>query len=172
MNEMIRTILERRSCRSFTKEPVSRELVDTILDCALCAPSGKGLETWQFTAVMDREKIQRLCRAVGEALGRGPEYDMYDPAVLIITSNEKDSKYREVDNACAMENIYLAANALGLGCVWINQLLTCFDEPEVRGLLRAFGVPEDHGVYGCAAIGYPAAAPGEKERVGKKKIVE
>lgn len=171
MNEMIRTILERRSCRSFTKEPVSQETVDTILDCALCAPSGKGLETWQFTAVMDREKIQRLCKAVGEALGRGPEYNMYDPAVLIITSNEKDSKYREVDNACAMENIYLASQALGLGCVWINQLLTCFDEPKVREILREFGLPDSQGVYGCAAIGYPAEMPKEKARKGTKRIV-
>lgn len=172
MNEVIRALMERRSCRSFTKEAVGREDVETILDCALRAPSGMGKQTWQFTAVMDREKIRKLASAVSEALGRGPEYDMYDPAVLVITSNKKESRYREVDNACAMENIYLAANALGLGCVWINQLLTCFDEPKVRELLRTFGVPDDHGVYGCAAIGYPAAAPGEKERIGKKKIVE
>lgn len=97
---------------------------------------------------------------------------MYDPAVLVITSNEKDSKYREVDNACAMENIYLAANALGLGCVWINQLLSCCDDPAVRALLRDYGVPDTHGVYGCAAIGVPAETPKEKERIGKKRIVD
>ena len=35
MNEVIRALMERRSCRSFTKEAVGREAVETILDCAL-----------------------------------------------------------------------------------------------------------------------------------------
>lgn len=171
MNEIIKALLERRSCRSFTEEKVKREDVETILNCALHAPSGMGLQTWQFTAVTDRKKIRKLAAAVGEALGRA-DYDMYRPDVLIITSNEKESKFREADNACAMENIYLASHALGLGCVWINQLLGCFDDGKVRALLREFGVPEAHGVYGCAAIGYPAAAPEPKERTGKAVVLE
>lgn len=172
MNEVIKAILERRSCRAFTKDAVKREDVETILDCALHAPSGMGKQTWQFTAVVNREKIQKLAKAVGRALGRDESYDMYDPAVLIITSNEKESKFREVDNACAMENIYLASEALGLGCVWINQVLGCYDEPAVREVLKEFGVPDGHGVYGRAAIGYKAAAPAEKARIGVKAIVE
>lgn len=173
MNEVIKAILERRSCRAFTKEAVKREDVETILDCALHAPSGMSGQTWQFTAVMNREKIQRLAHAVAKALGRDESYDMYDPAVLIITSNEKESKFREVDNACAIENMYLASEALGLGCVWINQLLGCFDEPEVRSILKEFGVPDGHGVYGCAAIGHKAKVEiPEKVRTGIKAIVE
>ena len=170
MNEGINAILNRRSCRSFTREPVAREDVETILDCALRAPSAAGKQTWQFTAVMGEEKIQRLAAAAGKALSR-EGYDMYDPTVLIITSNRKDTKFREADNACAMENIYLSANALGLGCVWINQLYDCFDDPGVRAVLREYGVPDDHGVYGCAAIGHPAGGPRDKELVGKKLIV-
>lgn len=128
-------------------------------------------QTWQFTAVMNREKIQLLAKAVGKALGRDEGYDMYNPDVLIITSNEKDSKYREVDNACAMQNIYIASEALGLGCVWINQLLNCYDEPQVREILDSFGVPQNHGVYGCAAIGYKVQEPSTKEIKGKACIV-
>lgn len=171
MNEVIRAILNRTSCRSFTKEAVTKEQAEILLDCALHAPSGMGLQTWKFTAVLNREKIQRLAKAVGKAIGRDASYDMYDPSLLIITSNRKDSRYREVDNACAMENLYLGAGALGLGCVWINQLLDCCDEPDVREILREFGIPEEHGVYGCAAVGH-AAAPGTgKERIGEKALV-
>lgn len=171
MNETIKTILARRSCRAFTEQAVSEADIRQILDCALSSASGMGEQTWQFTAVMNREKIQQLAKAVGKALER-KEYDMYNPDVLIITSNDKDSKYREVDNACAMQNIYVACEALGLGCVWINQLLTCYDDPDVRKILDSFGVPENHGVYGCAAIGYKAQEPAPKEIKGKACIVK
>ena len=172
MNEIIKAILERRTCRSFTDEALSTQQVRTILDCALAAPSGRCLQTWKFTAIVNPQKIQRLASAVGTALNRGPDYTMYHPQVLVITSNLRDSKYREVDNACAMENIYLACQGLGLGCVWINQLQDCHDEPAVRGILTEFGIPEEHGVYGCAAIGYPAKPPAAKEIIGQWAIVE
>lgn len=57
MKDVITTILERRSCRSFTEESVSEVQIKTLLDCALAAPSGRGLQTWKFTAVLNREKI-------------------------------------------------------------------------------------------------------------------
>ncbi len=172
MNEIIKAILERRTCRSFTEEKVALDNVKTILDCALAAPSGMCKQTWKFTAVVNPEKIQQLAAAVGSALSRGADYTMYSPQVLVITSNLKESKYREVDNACAMENIYLACQGLGLGCVWINQVQDCQDNPAVRAILSEFGIPEDHGVYGCAAIGYRASPPIAKEVKGQWAIVE
>lgn len=171
MNDIIQFLKDRRSCRAFTQEPVSEDNVKTILDCALASPSGMGKQTWQFTAVMDREKIQKLAAAVGKALGRDSGYTMYDPAVLIITSNLKESRFREVDNACAMENIYLASSALNLGCVWINQVLDCYDDPAVRAILKDLGVPDDHGVYGCAAIGHSAGQPPRPKTISGKAII-
>lgn len=173
MNTLIDLIKARRSCRAFKAEPVAESDVKTILDCALTSPSGMGKQTWQFTAVTDRAKIQKLAKAVAAALGRDSGYTMYDPAVLIITSNDRENRFREVDNACAMENIYLASEALGLGCVWINQVNDCFDNAGVRAVLKEFGVPDNHGVYGAAAIGYKAdPAPRAKTIVGKAIIVK
>lgn len=172
MNEFINFIKSRRSCRSFTDQSVSEADVQTILDCALAAPSGINRQTWQFTALVDRTKIQALAAAVAKALGRDAGYDMYKPAVLILTSNDKESAFREVDNACAMENIYLASEALGLGCVWINQLKDCYDDPDVRHLLHEYGVPDNHGVYGSAAIGYKAGPAREKTITARAVIVK
>ncbi len=164
-------IRERRTCRSFTDDAVSEKDVQAILDCALSAPSGRGLQSWQFTAVINKEKIARLCAAVGKALGRDG-YNMYKPPAIIITSNEKESVYRIEDNACAMENIYLACRALGLGCVWINQVNHCFDDADVRAVLTELGVPASHGVYGTAAFGFAAEKPHEKKIKGRAVIVK
>ncbi|MCR4940387.1 MAG: nitroreductase family protein [Treponemataceae bacterium] len=172
MNTFIDLIKERRSCRAFTTEAVAQSDVQTILECALAAPSGMGRQTWQFTAITDPAKIQKLAKAVAQALGMPSSYNMYKPAVLIITSNDKESRFREVDNACAMQNIYLGAEALKLGCVWINQINDCFDNPSVRELLSEFGIPENHGVYGSAAIGHKAGSPSSKAIIGKAVIVK
>lgn len=172
MNPTIQTILTRRSCRSFQKKSVPKKIVEVLLDCALSAPSGMNLQTWQFTALLDPKKIQMLAKAVRMALSRPETYDMYDPPVLIITSNEKGSRFCAVDNACAMENIHLACHSLGLGCVWINQVGDCFDHPEVRKLLQQWGIPQNHGVYGCAAIGYKDGEPQEKTIKAVAQIIE
>lgn len=94
------------------------------------------------------------------------KYDMYKPAALIIPSNELigDTGITSWDNACALENIFLAAHSMGLGTVWINQLSDTCDVPEVRAVLTEFGVPENHKVFGIAAIGYAAAETPVKEK--------
>ena len=167
MNQTMETILTRRSIRSFQEKPIPEEDMKQIVDAALHAPSAMGCQTWKFTVVMNREKIQKLAKAVGKVLGR-EDYDMYRPEALVIPSNEKDSRFGRDDNACAMENIFLAAHSLGIGSVWINQLHGICDEPAVREVLREFGIPDDHVVYGLAALGYADDTPiAPKERIGQ-----
>lgn len=171
MNQTIETMLKRRSTRSFQNRPLNQEDIKTIVDCALHAPSGMGRQTWKFTVIENREKIQKLAGAAGKALGR-EGYNMYDPEVLIIPSNQRDSSFGMEDNACAMENIYLAAEALGIGCVWINQLRTICDVPEIREILDEFHIPGDHVVYGLAALGYRDDTPiAPKERIGEVEYI-
>lgn len=166
-NEVIQNILTRCSVRAYDDRPVEREKIDTLLQCAVHAPSAMNRQTWHFSAVLNREKIAKLTAAVGKALGN-EKYDMYKPAVLIIPSNELigDTGITSWDNACALENIFLAAHSMGLGTVWINQLSDTCDVPEVRAVLTEFGVPENHKVFGVAAIGYAAAeTPCEGEEI-------
>ena len=97
---------------------------------------------------------------------------MYQPEILIIPSNQRDNPHGKEDNACAMENIFLAAHSLGIGSVWINQLQGICDEPAIRRILTSFGVPADHVVYGMAALGYAADTKEDKERTGKVVYVD
>lgn len=171
MNQTMETILSRRSTRKFLNRPISQEDLDLILQAALHAPSGMGLQTWQFTLVKNREKIQQLAAAVRVELDR-PGYNMYEPEAILIPSNERDSRFGREDDACAMENIFLAAHSLGIGSVWINQLQDVCDRPAIRKVLDSFGIPADHVVYGLAALGYPDDTKAEKERTGKVVVVE
>lgn len=165
MNETLQTIMTRRSIRKFTDCPIEEEKLEQILRAAIHAPSGMGKDTWQFTVVTNREKIKKLADTIAEVLNR-EGYNMYQPQALIIPSNLEESPWGKEDNACALENIFLSAHALGIGSVWLNQLQGICHEPKIRELLTSFGIPENHVVYGLAALGYAAEEAKEKVRHG------
>lgn len=172
MNQVMENLLTRRSVRAFLNKEIPSEELNQILEAAKYAPSGMGRQTWQFTAIVNKEKIQQLAAVIAKELGRDG-YNMYQPQVLIIPSNAADSPFGKEDNACALENIFLAAWSFGIGSVWINQLQGICDRPAVRQLLTEWGIPENHVVYGMAALGYPApAAPKAVSKIGKTMIVK
>ncbi|MDR0992808.1 MAG: nitroreductase [Ruminococcus sp.] len=170
MNAVIENILTRRSFRAYKDTPVSYDDLQIILECALHAPSAMNKQTWHFTALTDKDEIAALAKAVGNTLRRD-DYDFYKPAALIITSNDPECVYGKEDNACAMENIMLAAHALGMGSVWINQLNGFSETPGIKEALESLDLPEGYVVYGCAAIGYPESAElAEKQVLGSYDI--
>lgn len=172
MNAVMDNLLGRRSIRAFEDRQIPREELDQILKAAQYAPSAMNRQTWQFTAVLSREKIQKLAKAIGEVLQRD-NYTMYEPQAIIITSNARDARFGVDDNACALENMFLAAHSFGIGSVWINQLRDACDAPAVRRMLHDFGIPDDHVALGIAALGYAAPAePKEVVKTGKILIVE
>lgn len=169
-NAVIENILTRRSVRAFQEKPIAREAIETLLQCAAHAPSAMNRQTWHFSAVLNPEKIQKLAAAMGKALG-SPSYNLYRPAALIIPSNET-GLIKTWDNACALENIFLAAHSMGIASVWINQGSDTCNDPGVRAVLTELGVPEDHMVYGMAALGYAAAEPKDVEKKYPVTIIE
>lgn len=156
MNDTLNTISKRRSTRAFSSKEISNEDFEAIAESAYKAPSGMNKQTWKFIAIKNKEVIAKLAKAVGTALGRSPDYNFYGPDAFIICANDKESRFAVPDCACALQNIFLAAQSLGIDSVWINQLNDCYDDPQVRSMLTEFGLPENYGVYGCAALGYKA----------------
>ena len=164
MNEVLQNILTRRSVRAFKEEQIKEEELDLILKAGIYAPSGMNKQSWQFTVVQNKEKLELLAKVVREALGRDAGYNFYAPPTLIMLSNEKDNTNGLADCSCALENIFLMANSLGIGSCWINQLKTICDEKEVREVLTSFDIPENHIVWGMASIGYPNSSAKESEK--------
>lgn len=167
-NSTIESILSRKSTRAFdSSKKIPSDELEAIVSCAYHAPSGMNRQKWHFTVVTDAETIKKLYRTVGQALNRDAGYCFYDPSAFIITSNEADNVFGAPDNACALENVFVAAQSFGISSVWINQLNDCCDEPEVRALLTELKVPENHRVFGCAALGYPPLLEADKNKFGR-----
>ncbi len=163
MRQVYDTLLTRRSCRAFTDQPISQEDLETILTAGIYAPSAMNKQTRQFTVLRTRNNIDALSDAMAKALGR-EGYTLFKPAALVIVSNDPGNPNSGFDCACALENIFLMAHALGIGSCWINQMKDAETDPDVKQLLATFGVPADHHVYGMAVLGYPAKPAREADK--------
>jgi len=153
MSQVLQNILSRRSCRAFTEQRIPDADLDLILKAATYAPSGMNRQSWQFTVVRTPALIEKLAAAMRPALGND-HYNFYRPTTLILVSNDRENHIGLADCACALQNIFLEAEDLGIASCWINQLSDVGDDPVVRAVLTAFGVPENHVVWGTAALGY------------------
>lgn len=85
----------------------------------------------------------------------------YKAPVFVIVTTEQDNPGGIVDCACAIENMLLAAHALGLGACWLNQLPRLSAMPPARALMDSLGIPQDHTIHGTFALGHPAKLPAQ-----------
>ena len=155
MNETMQTILQRHSTRSFQEKQVPADVLEQILEAGIAAPSAMNSQKWIFTAVQKPELLQRLCKAVREIMQKDENYCFfYGAPTLVLVSFPKGYDLARQDCGAAMENMFLAAQSMGISTCWINQLLGQCEVPEIRAVLRACGVPDDHEVIASAAVGY------------------
>lgn len=172
MNEVMQAILTRRSIRDFSEEKVAKEDLETLIQAGLYAPSGMGRQTWKFVGLTNDQLIDQLATAISTELNR-ENYNFYHAKTLILVSNHSESPWGRDDNACALENMMLAAHSMGIGSVWINQLVGICDVPALRQILDQLTIPADHTVYGILALGYSQSpAKGIVDKLGTFTIIE
>jgi nitroreductase len=177
-NDILHCIHERRSTRRFTDKQISPEQLDALLDAAIWAPSGGNNQSWLFTAIQKKDVLLHLNELVREGFQRWvPDddypgklgikahsqkegYNFYHQApTLIIASNRPNYENAMADCALALENIFLTAQALGLGSCYINQIHWLRDDSSVRSYLLELGIPREHTICAAAAIGFMGAKP-------------
>ncbi|MBR1417728.1 MAG: nitroreductase family protein [Synergistaceae bacterium] len=113
---MLELMSRRRSIRKFKNERVSEEAIKSLVDAALLAPSGKNAKPCEFFVVQDKVKIEKLA-----ACKDGPTEALKSaPLAIVVTANPEKSDVWAVDAAIAASHILLEAEALGLGCCWIQ----------------------------------------------------
>ena len=145
-------LLQRRSIRSFTKEPLSEEQVRTILRAGMYAPSAHNKRTWELITITSREKLDALAPM-------SKWWGMLKEAALCIVCcgyspdiKPEDEEFLVQNSVAATENMLLCIDALGLGGVWlgIHTKRPCY--ADVKALL---GIPEEVRVVSLIAVGHP-----------------
>lgn len=168
--ELIELMRNRRSVRQYTGETVPAEKLEKVLQAALMAPTGKNVRPWEFIVVREKEMIQKMseCRPGVTKTIAGA-----DVAIAVVADAEKSALWVE-DCSNAMSNMYLMAEAQGLGGCWIH----CHERETPDGgsteqyLQQLLGFPEHYRVLSLFVLGVPAShpAPYELDQLPMDKI--
>lgn len=153
--ELLEGIYTRRSVRSYSNEPVADDLLPQLLAAAAMAPSGLNNQPWRFVTIRSDEVKKDL-----SALTRYRRIVSAAP-VLIAVFIDRESMYNEVKDyqgigAC-IQNMLLAAHGIGLGAVWLGEILKSAEQVRLR-----LGVPEQMELMAVVAVGYPGEGAGER----------
>ncbi len=152
--EAIRT---RRSVRAFTGEAIPREDLETIVDAGRLAATGSNKQPWDFIVVTDRAMIEQLKTA---------SQWMEKAAAIIAVVMDPDSRWWVEDGAAAVQNMLLAATALGYGSCWLEGY-TLRNEDAFKALL---GVPVEKRLMTLVPIGVPVEWP-TKEKKSLEEVI-
>jgi F420 biosynthesis protein FbiB-like protein len=151
--DTLEAIAARRSIRQFKDTPVPEDLLRTILKAATLAPSGKNRQPWRFIIVTGdkRAEMVRVMRdgmakaqARGEGLGSAESSAriMERAPVTVFVFNPHGNHpylahsigemFDDLVNiqsiGAAIQNMLLAAQAQGLGSLWIGDVFYAYDE--------------------------------------------
>lgn len=183
--ETRKVIEDRRSIRTFKIEEVSKDLIIDMLDCARLAPSAKNRQPWYFVVVEgnlknqiadmmikyteenDESEERKLLKCPSSV--KATAKVMKEAPVLILAFKEKDINWTTGDTlsigAC-IENMILRATDLGLGSLWIRDIVYVAEE-----VAKLVNHPELE-LNSAISIGYSNQSPNARPRKKLEEIVE
>jgi nitroreductase len=158
--DLLEGIYTRRSVRQYIDQPVEREQLMEIIKAGTWAPSGLNNQPWRFVIVQGRDARERL-----SGLTKYRTIIESAPACIAVFV-DRDAMYNDVKDHQAMgaciQNMLLAAHALGLGAVWLGEILN--NAENVRVLLA---LPPEMELMAVVAIGHPSV----KKRTSQRREI-
>jgi nitroreductase len=154
---LVDVVLNRRSIRRYEPKEIPRDVLDKILEAGRQAPSAANKQPWHFIVLTDSEIKKELSKGMFNRF-------IKDAPITVVGCAHKDliaSKWSIVSTTIALQNMVVAAWAMGIGSCWVGD----FSEEKVKKLLN---IPESWNIVALVSFGYPA----EKPQPRKKKTIE
>ena len=155
--DLLQVMMNRRSVRKYTGEPVPEEKLERILQAGLVSASGRRRQPWEFILVKEKDTLRSLskCREHGPSMIEGA-----DCAIGVAADEEKTDVWTE-DWSLAMANMHLMADSLGVGSCWVQVRLR--EAPDGRSaeeyIRELLAIPEKYKVEAILSLGIPAEHP-------------
>ena len=157
-NEVLKAIKERRSIRRFKKEQVTNEQLNTVLEAGTWAPTGMGTQDPFIVAVQDERQKAILSKINAEIMGTKSD-PFYGAPTQVYVFAPADNANNVKDGSLILGTMMLAAHSIGLGSCWINRVDKMVERPEVKELMKSWGLPEGLMGVGSLALGYSESEP-------------
>ena len=166
MNEVIKALKERRSCRKYLPQQVTAEHLEAILEAGTYAPTGMNRQAPVIVAIQDPETVKLVSSLNAAVMGADSDPFYGAPTVLVVLANPEVRTYLH-DGALVMGNLMNAAHAVGVDSCYIFRAKEVFETEDGKALLRKWGVPENYVGIGNCILGY--GAEGGKRPVSPRK---
>lgn len=163
--ELIECIKKRRSVRKFINKEVSHNDIETMLDCAMSAPSARNQQAWRFVVIDDREILDKIadhmihakmCKTANKAI-----------IVCSVVEDEMQELYWVPDSSAATQNILLCATALGIGSVWVAIHPR---KEKVNFIKELLQLPQNIEPLSLIPLGYPDEEKKPSNRYDENKV--
>ena len=157
-------IFHRVSIRKYEDKPVEKEKILQILKAGMQAPSACNQQPWEFYVVENREVLKQLGESspFSAPAGKAP--------VAIVTAYREECdlpEFAQIDMSIMMENLWLAADEIGLGGVWLG---VAPREERMKDVEKIVGIPAGQRAFGVFALGYPDEERTQQDRFDQSRI--
>ena len=171
MNETLKVLETRRSCRKFKPDMVKEEELQAILKAGTYAATGMGKQSPIIIAVKDKALRDELSIQNKKVVGWDADFDPFygAPVILIVLANKAVPTYI-YDGSLVMGNLMNAAESLGVASIWIHRAKEEFESEFGKNILKKLGIEGDYEGIGHCAIGY-AAEPAKEPAPRKEEYV-
>ena len=162
MNETLKVLESRRSCRSFKPDMIKKEELDAIIKVGTYAANGMGQQSPVIIAVTSKELRDSVSEENRKIGGWDEGFDpFYGAPVILIVLADKSMPTHVYDGSLVMGNLMNAAESLGVASIWIHRAKEEFDSDFGKNLLKKLGITGDYEGIGHCALGYAAQPPRE-----------
>jgi Nitroreductase len=158
MNQTIETLLKRKGTMQYSAEQIKDEDLNLILEAGIFAPTARNNQNRHFTAIQNRDILQQIDGGTARLMpAAAPGYfPLYQAPAIIVVSAPADYSYADQDCAIAVENVSIAATALGLGSRYLLSPTRFFEHETGAGIKKRIGIPEGYRTVACLIVGYDA----------------
>ena len=155
MNETLKVLESRRSCRSFKPNMVNEEDLKAIIKAGTYAATGMGKQSPIIIAVTDKQLRDELSEENRKIGGWQEGFDPFygAPVILIVLADKYVPTY-VYDGSLVMSNLMNAAESLGVANIWIHRAKEEFESDFGKNILKKLGIEGDHEGIGHCALGY------------------
>jgi nitroreductase len=169
-DEILDIIRKRRTIRRYAEKDIDDAQVDTLLEMAMAAPNRLNRQPWHFVVIRDKD----LQRKLAELLGLRP-YLENAPVVVAVAARPGLSTTWQMDVSAAVENMMIAATAMGLGTAWVGEPGSVMWTMAEEMLGEALHIPKelDVRIPALITVGYPAEERpphGRHDRFDRTKV--
>ena len=162
MNETLKVLESRRSCRNFKPDMIKDEELKAILKAGTYAATGMGKQSPIIIAVTDKKLRDELMVANRKVANWGEDYDpFYGAPVILIVLAKKDVPTYVYDGSLVLGNLMNAAESLGVASIWIHRAKEEFESDFGKNILKKLGIPDEYEGIDHCALGYAAEPPKE-----------